>query len=95
MKVNDPNGAGVTGVGRNRNAGPVKEDKRDRGPSSAHDQFQISTLSSVLGALQTESPERAARLNHLSLAVGTGSYGIDPHLVGGSVIRESLSAGLR
>ena len=95
MRVDDPSGAGITGVGRNRSTAPAKEGKRDTGVSGGNDQFQLSTLSSVLGVLQTDSPERAARLKNLSVAVGTGSYGIDPHLVGGSVIRESLSAGFR
>jgi hypothetical protein len=54
---------------------------------------QLSTLSSILNALQTESPERTARLNLLSTAVATRSYGIDPFTVGASVISESLSAG--
>lgn len=95
MKDNDPSGAGITGVGRNRNPGRVNEGKRDREVSGANDQVQLSTLSSMLGALQTDSPERVARLNHLSVAVGAGSYGINPDLVGDSVIRESLSAGFR
>ena len=81
MKVEDPNRGG--------------EKEQGQVALWADDPVQLSTLSSVLRALQTESPERAARLNHLSVAVGTGSYGIDPHLVVGGVIRESLSAGFR
>ena len=95
MTVNDPDGAGIAGVGRTRNTGPMKQGKRDPVVSGANNQVQLSTLSGILGALQTESPQRAARLKHLSVAVKTGNYGIDPHLLGGDVIRESLSAGLR
>lgn len=91
MKVNDPNGTGITGVTKNQNTNRLNEGQRLRGAPGARDEAQISNLSSVLGALQTESPERAARLDHLSFVVGSGSYGIDPYLVGGSVIRESLS----
>ena len=92
MKVNDPNGTGITGVTKNQNTNRRSESQRLRGTSVASDEAQISNLSSVLRALQTQSPERAARLNHLSLEVGSGSYGIDSYLVGGGVIRESLSA---
>lgn len=92
MKVNDPNGTGITGVSRNHNTNRLSEGQRVRGASVASDEAQISNLSNVLRALQAESPERAARLDHLSFAVGSGSYGIDPYLVGGSVIRESLGA---
>ena len=95
MKVNDPNGTGITGVSKNQNTDRFNAGKPLRGASGASDQVQLSNLSSVLGALQTESPERAARLDHLSVAVGTGSYGVDPYVVGGSVIRESLRAGYR
>ncbi len=95
MKVNDPNGTGITGLSKNHKTDRVNERRTVKGASHESDKFQLSSLSSVLGALQTESPQRAARLDHLSVAVGTGSYGIDPYVVGGSVIRESLSAGYR
>lgn len=57
---------------------------------------QITSLSTVLSALQSQSPERIALLDHLSAVVGTGIYRVDPYEVGGSVIRESLwvSAGI-
>lgn len=57
---------------------------------------QLSILSTVLNALQTQSAQRTALLDHLSVVVGTGIYRVDPYEVGGSVIRESLwtSAGV-
>lgn len=95
MKVNDPNGTGIPGLSKNEKTDRINERRTVKGASNESDQCQLSTLSSVLGALQTESPQRAARLDHLSVAVGTGRYGIDPYVVGASVIRESLSAGYR
>lgn len=58
----------------------------------ARNTCQVSILSTVLSALQSQSAERTALLDHLSVVVGTGIYRVDPYEVGASVIRESLWA---
>ena len=95
MKVNDPNLPGIqsTGVGRAQQTDSTAGSGKTRdagGVSSGGDEVQLSSLSSQLRALDSESPERAAYLERLSEEVASGRYRPDAQAVAGSIIEEVL-----
>jgi anti-sigma28 factor (negative regulator of flagellin synthesis) len=91
MKVNDPTGAGVNGLGKAQPTSGSSGTSRSRESGGGRgDQVQLSSLSSFLSALRVDSPERTARLSHLSEAVSSGRYAVDAHALSGKLIAESM-----
>jgi len=68
----------------------VDDGRRLRGPAGqafSSDQVQLSNLSANLS---TNSPGLAAKLAHLTAAVGGGTYHVDAQAVSASILNETL-----
>ena len=94
MKVNDPgsNPLGATQIGGARPA-ETGLDKTGRQPDSlttAKDEVSLSDLSGRLRELDSESPERAARLERLAAEVKSGRYNVDPAEVSHRIVNDAL-----
>lgn len=57
------------------------------------DQVSLSRLAEQLKALDSQSPERQARLDQLAAAYQAGEYNPDPEAVGDAVIDDALAWG--
>ena len=89
MKVNDPNGSSIGGVGSTQDLGTTGQSRRGRGGrSDRSDQVQISNLSSALYASEAESPGHTAKLAQLFAIVDSGNYHIDSQALSASIIRD-------
>ena len=96
MKINDPNSARASGLAQSRALTPGGETSGQRASAvrSRPDQVQLSNLSGYLAASESDSPEQAARVSHLTAAVSNGSYLVDVHAVSAKIIQESMRPGV-
>ena len=93
MKINDANGAGVSGVGRSQELTTTTVGSKGKsGGAGQQDQVSLSNLGSALGAQQTDSPERDALISQLSATVASGAYQVDPQAVSASIIESHIKA---
>jgi hypothetical protein len=99
MKISDSNQLGATGLGRSKQAealagyGAGSAERREK---AGGDQVELSGLAGRLSeVLRAESPDLAARLERLSLAVAAGTYRPAAADVGRSMVQEALAAGPR
>jgi hypothetical protein len=96
MKISDPNGKPLSGLGVSQTVGPAGDVLRAPAPAiraTAPDRFQLSNLSAQLAAAFSSSPAHLAKLAGLSAAVLGGGYRVDASLVSNSIIRHSLQFG--
>lgn len=56
---------------------------------------RIATLGLVLAAFESHSPHWHVRLSNISERVRKGRYSIDPDVLSGSIVRETLAASIR
>lgn len=89
MKVNDSNSNGVTGLGQAAQAalGRVLPAKPGAIPG---DQADVSSLSNLVRALSADRPEHAALVESLTQLVAAASYRVDPDVLSGSIIQNSV-----
>ena len=93
MKISDPNGRPLAGLGQSNKIVPSNGSSRSATPeghSSAADRVQLSNLSAHLSASQGDSAARLKRLSSLESAVLSGGYQVDAGMVSESIIRYSL-----
>lgn len=94
MRISDPKSSTISDLAQSNGIGPAGDGGRLlRGPAGqafSSDQVQLSNLSSNLAATQMNSPQWTGKISHLTAAVGSGSYSVDAHVVGGSIIDDSL-----
>lgn len=97
MKVNDPNlsPAGVTGAAHASETGRAKAAERstvaaaeNSTASASGDDVHLSELVRSLRALAAESPERQAKLEHLTRAYAEGSYKVDPEATAAAIVDQ-------
>lgn len=96
MKVNNPTGAPLSGVGKTGGGGKISSDSGQ--PSSGYglmwaDRVQLSNLSAHLAAARGDSNEHVAKLSALSTTLSQGNYRVDANVVSDSIIRHSLQFG--
>ena len=96
MKINDANiqGLGSQGIAKSPEtdqAARARQNKvGDGSSSSSTDKVHLSNLSETLRATESESPERAARLERLSADVQAGRYHVDSAELSKSIINDSI-----
>ena len=100
MKVHDPNWSGVSpeslgGAGLERPEQTQAADRRrvgagEKGAGEAADRVSLSALSSRLRALNVDSPERASRLEKLSVEVREVRYRTDAMELSRRLIDEAM-----
>jgi anti-sigma28 factor (negative regulator of flagellin synthesis) len=93
MKIQDPNVSGLStgGVGKAAELEGSRQAKRaEQAQSQSGDSVALSGLSAALAAAQSESPERAAQLEKLSLEVESGRYKVDAKQLARAVIKDAF-----
>ena len=96
MKISDPHGIAVSGLGQSSAMVPANASGRSAPAarqSSASDQVQLSNLSEHLSAAVADSAGRMKKLSSLAAAVLSGGYHVDAGAVSESIIRYSLQFG--
>jgi hypothetical protein len=96
MRISDPNGEPLSGLGRSSEVGPAGErvrSTRSAGPPLASDQVRLSNLSAHLTAALDDSAAHLTKLSSLTAAVLSGGYQVDAPVVSDSIIRHSLQFG--
>jgi len=90
MKVNDSNNASIAGAAASTAVQPpASVPKSGAAPSPSTDQVQLSSLGSSLGALQTDSAQRDAKLSQLAAMVSNGSYSVDSKAVSAAMVAHA------
>jgi anti-sigma28 factor (negative regulator of flagellin synthesis) len=94
MKINDANvgGLGSSGIGKTPEAehlAPGRQGRTEDARSGSTDRVQLSKLSESVRASESESPERAARLQALTDSVQAGRYHVDSVELSKSIIKDS------
>lgn len=90
MKVNDSNNASAAGAAAPAGIQPPSSGpKPAAGASSSLDQVQLSSLSSHLGALQTDSEQRSAKVDQIAAMVSGGSYSVDSNAVSAAMVAHA------
>jgi flagellar biosynthesis anti-sigma factor FlgM len=94
VKVDDPK---LTGMSPSQVGGTqapdsvsVRPKKTDPGPGNSRDEVSLSDLGTKLRQFDSESPERAARLEQLAAEVAAGRYSVDPMKVSDRMIEDAL-----
>ncbi len=88
MKVNDANSGAVAGAGQSLGVqAPTGGSGGRKSSSASSDQVQLSSLGSQLSAMQSDSPQRGARVDQLAAMVANGSYSVDSKSVSSSILR--------
>lgn len=93
MKVNDPNVQGLGGAAPAGGAKPVQAGRSPAGGTPKAGEFDgvhLSSLARALRSLETDSPERQARVESLARAYAAGSYRADAQMTAGSLIDDAL-----
>ena len=96
MKISDPSGRPLSGLGQPNAVVPASESGRSSQTTvqgSEADRVQISTLSAHLSAALGESARQVKKLPVLAAAVLSGRYHVDPGVVSESIIRHGLQFG--
>lgn len=90
MKVNDSNNAAISGPAASAAIQPpTSGPKSGAGPTAPSDQVQLSSLGTHLGALQTDSQQRSAKVDQLAAMVGDGSYSVDSNAVSAAMVAHA------
>lgn len=93
MKVDDPNLAGMTSSKIGGTQAPdsvsVRQKKNDSAASHSRDEVALSDLSAKIRELDSDSPERMARLEQLAAEVASGRYKVDSMEVSGRIIDDA------
>ena len=92
MKVNDPKLAGLTSSQVGGTQAPDSAERQKKVESTreaSRDRVSLSELSSKVRELDSESPERAARLERLSAEIAAGRYHVDPHEVARKMVDDA------
>ena len=96
IKINNPSGTSLTGVGQSGGAGRISS---ERGPAGGtfepftSDRVQLSNLSAHLAAARGDSKEHIAKLSALTTGFYQGHYQVDANVVSDSIIGHSLQFG--
>src|SRR5436305_2032729 len=100
MRVNDsnpggvsPSGAGQTGIGKTQESTRVERGAGVTSPAktgSPNDSVQLSHLGSLLQAEDSQSPERAAKVDKLRADVASGNYKLDAEDLAKNLIDDTL-----
>ena len=96
MKINDPNLSGASSTAANPAEQAAGAERGNRSPGSQSvgpgdaDHVELSQLGASLRELQSDSPERAARLEELAAEVAAGTYNPDPAEVAVRMVTDSL-----
>ena len=61
--------------------------------ASSNDDVHLSELVRSLRSLASESPERAAQIEHLTRAYATGAYTIDAEATASAIIHDAITKG--
>ena len=94
MKIDDPK---LTGMSPSQIGGTQAPDsasvrgKKNDAAATSRDQVALSELGAKLRELDSDSPERAARLEQLAAEVQAGRYRVDPMQVSDRIIEEALA----
>lgn len=90
MKVNDSNNASATGAAAQVGIQPpTSGPKSGTGVSASSDQVELSSLGRNLGALQTDSEQRSAKVNQIAAMVSNGSYSVDSNEVSAAMVAHA------
>lgn len=100
MRVNDSNsreisqqGVGSSGVGRTQEATRIERGSGVSSPAKtggSDDRVQLSHLTSVLQAEDSQSPERAAKIEQLRADVASGRYKLDAKDLAKSMVDDVM-----
>jgi flagellar biosynthesis anti-sigma factor FlgM len=100
MRVNDsnsrevsPSGAGQTGVGKTQEPTRVERGAGVNSPAKSgrpSDSVQLSNLGSLLQAEDSQSPERAAKIEKLRADVASGNYKLDAKNLATNLVDDTL-----
>ena len=103
MRIDDPNAKGLPPGGTIQ--GPTQSNQTSRAARSnpyagqqetsgvAGDQIELSSLAGKLSELQTDSPERAKRLEKLALEVQSGRYQVDSAELSRRIVDDAIQSG--
>src|SRR5690349_8735623 len=95
MKISDPEGRPLSGLGRSYGTGPASKSggsSSSAGKPLAADRVQLSSLSAHLASASSDSAAHFNKLSSLAAAVLNG-YQVDAGTVSDSIIRHSLQFG--
>ncbi|MEI9814537.1 MAG: flagellar biosynthesis anti-sigma factor FlgM [Acidobacteriota bacterium] len=101
MKINDPNALGTgqvhsTGVSRSGQTGrsaPVGGSAgagQEAAAGAGGDGVQLSDLVQNLRSLDTDSPERQAKVDQLAKAHAEGKYQVDAEATAGKIVDDAI-----
>jgi anti-sigma28 factor (negative regulator of flagellin synthesis) len=90
-KVQD---TGLQGAEAVKRAGENRAGAAAAGVGTGLDQLQLSSLSRSLRMEYSESPERVAYLEKLSLEVASGRYDVDPEAISRDIVEEAFGRGV-
>jgi flagellar biosynthesis anti-sigma factor FlgM len=94
MKVDDPNLSGMTPSQVGRTQPPdslgVRQKKNDAAAGTSRDEVALSDLSARIRELDSDSPERMARLEQLAAEVESGRYRVDAGELSSRIIDDAL-----
>ena len=96
LNPNGPSGAGAAGTGatgKTAQLDPVRISSSSTSRASGADrtdEVQLSSLSSKINDLQSDSPQRAAYLESLRLEVASGQYEADPAQTASAIVKDAL-----
>jgi anti-sigma28 factor (negative regulator of flagellin synthesis) len=101
LNPNGPAGAGAAGAGaagtgatgKTAQLDPVRISSSSTNRASGADrtdEVQLSSLSSKINDLQSDSPQRAAYLESLRLEVASGQYEADPAQTASAIVKDAL-----
>lgn len=97
MRIDNNNmaGIGASGLDRTQSTEAVEiqtgQGVAKRGQGGNTDHVNLSTLAERLRSLESQSPERQARLDQLAAAYQSGKYDPDPEAVSEAVIEDAAA----
>lgn len=86
MKVNDSNNSAVTGALQTQNIQSSGQGSKSSRQGGGSDQVQLSSLSTQLSDLHSDSPARSNYVDGLAAMVASGSYVVDSRAVSSSIL---------
>ena len=97
MKIDDPKLTGMTpsqvGGTQAPDSVSIRQKKNESAAENSRDQVALSDLSAKLRELDSDSPERAARLERLAAEVASGRYRVDAMEVSDRIIDDAVEPG--
>jgi anti-sigma28 factor (negative regulator of flagellin synthesis) len=91
MKISDPSGTPVPGLGQAMWPAASGRSGNSAGQSAAGDQIQLSPLLAQL--LESGASVHVAKLSKLGAAVAKGQYQADANAVSAAIMQQSLAFG--